>query len=1106
MYRTARLLLASLFSTAMIALALPTHGQVRETDAQDQNVTARDRTQPALARAEVEAALATIEADSGMEQSVKDLLRAKHKQTIQLLEEVDDLAAQAKKYGKSLSQAPAATAELRAQLEKLPPVPSAADITAPQDPDTLQQVLDTQRAELGAFTKQLSDVSAELSLVEQRPAEISVRIPEVKRELADIRQELAASDPQATSPGRVAEQFLLQAQALKLQRELEMLEQEQLSQSVRRGQLQAQEKLLTRQVENTSATVAAYEAFVKKSVIEVAQDIGVQAGALSGQVEDQEAAALAAEVQELASQLKGVLRDRQRITTAKADITAKLQGLTHRYDSIKKQLALDPPGVEMAQVLIDLRALLFRQASEVAEMRSWPMLAKARLALVQVDAKIDDHKNLQKQLADHPSAAVPDLLAKRGEVLGILQQQYLDLIPIQAALDSETRLYLQQAEEVRGDITQRLFWIRNSPALGLRTMSEIPRGLGWTLSREHCLECIQALWITTTRAPLSSALVVLSVVALFVFRPRIVAALQHSGEGVGRVSTDRIGLTGKAVVWTILLSLPIPLLVGGITVALAQVDTQSIWLRDVNRGLPAVLLVIGATMGIAACCYPGGLADVHCGWRQETLRWLRPCSRWCALIYAPWTLLAFSTISSESGRFLHNFGRASLLFSLGWLLWQLARLLSSSDLFAKPTTRAQLTQAVRRWRYRGVLLVLGCLLGLIVLAVNGYTLTTLHVSFALVITAILIIVGVMLYAFTLRWFQIEHRKLALAEALDKRRARQEAAAKEDQQEDSPEMIAVDINEQELALDAVGEQTRSVLRLLFGLGIATAVFSWWSATLPLVSYLDTIRIPLTTGFTLLEFIQALLLLAGTWLVTKNLPGILELTFLRATPLDSGTRHAITTICQYAVAATGLILFSNVLRLDWAKFGWIAGGLSVGIGFGMQEIVANFVCGLILLFERPIRVGDVVTVEGTTGTVTRLQMRSTTITNWDRQDFVVPNKTLITGTILNWTLSASLNRIVIPVGVAYGSDTERARQILLEVAAEHPRVLEDPAPLASFEEFADSALNLVLRAYLPDLDNRLGTITELHTEIDKRFAAAGIQIPFPQRDVHLHHSAP
>jgi potassium efflux system protein len=189
------------------------------------------------------------------------------------------------------------------------------------------------------------------------------------------------------------------------------------------------------------------------------------------------------------------------------------------------------------------------------------------------------------------------------------------------------------------------------------------------------------------------------------------------------------------------------------------------------------------------------------------------------------------------------------------------------------------------------------------------------------------------------------------------------------------------------------------------------------------------------------------------------------------------------------------------VDWTKFGWIAAGLSVGLGFGLQEVVANLVCGLLLLFESPIRLGDTVTVEGTTGTVTKIGIRATTITNWDRQECVVPNKNLITGTILNWTLTASVNRIAIPVGVAYGTDTEKARQILLDVAADHPWVVDEPAPMATFDEFADSSLTLRLLAYIHGVENRRRTITELHAEIDKRFATAGIEIAFPQQDLHL-----
>lgn len=149
------------------------------------------------------------------------------------------------------------------------------------------------------------------------------------------------------------------------------------------------------------------------------------------------------------------------------------------------------------------------------------------------------------------------------------------------------------------------------------------------------------------------------------------------------------------------------------------------------------------------------------------------------------------------------------------------------------------------------------------------------------------------------------------------------------------------------------------------------------------------------------------------------------------------------------------------------------------------------------------GDFVTVDGVTGTVSKIRICATTIINGDRQDFVVPNKRLITGSLLNWTLSAGLNRVIIRLGVACGSDTDKARQILLDVAADHPFILDEPMPVATFEQFGDSSLNLVLYAYLPNLDNRTQTITELHTEINKRFAAASIEIPNPQFDVrHLY----
>jgi potassium efflux system protein len=208
--------------------------------------------------------------------------------------------------------------------------------------------------------------------------------------------------------------------------------------------------------------------------------------------------------------------------------------------------------------------------------------------------------------------------------------------------------------------------------------------------------------------------------------------------------------------------------------------------------------------------------------------------------------------------------------------------------------------------------------------------------------------------------------------------------------------------------------------------------------------------------------------------------------------------------------GFVVGANAIGLRWQSIQWLAAALTVGLGFGLQEIFANFVSGLILLFERPIRVGDVITLGEITGTVTRIRIRATTITDWDCKELIVPNKELITGHLLNWTLSDQRNRVVIQVGVAYGSDTAKVTRVLLDIARHHPRVLQDPEPTVTFESFGDSTLNFTLRGLLPNLDKRLPTIHELNTAIHQRFAREGIELAFPQLDLHVrslpHSGAP
>jgi potassium efflux system protein len=175
--------------------------------------------------------------------------------------------------------------------------------------------------------------------------------------------------------------------------------------------------------------------------------------------------------------------------------------------------------------------------------------------------------------------------------------------------------------------------------------------------------------------------------------------------------------------------------------------------------------------------------------------------------------------------------------------------------------------------------------------------------------------------------------------------------------------------------------------------------------------------------------------------------------------------------------------------------------VGIGFGLQAIVNNFVSGLILLFERPIKVGDMVDVDNQVGEVKELGLRATVVQTFDNAEIVIPNSQLISGSVTNWTLTEKKIRVKVPVGVAYGSDIEKVLKILLACASDNPTVLSTPKPVALFLAFGASSLDFELRVWIADFNDKLTILSELNQEIESEFESAGIEIPFPQSDLHL-----
>jgi potassium efflux system protein len=220
-----------------------------------------------------------------------------------------------------------------------------------------------------------------------------------------------------------------------------------------------------------------------------------------------------------------------------------------------------------------------------------------------------------------------------------------------------------------------------------------------------------------------------------------------------------------------------------------------------------------------------------------------------------------------------------------------------------------------------------------------------------------------------------------------------------------------------------------------------------------------------------------------------------------PDDPGVRFAIVTLCRYAALAITAIAALGSIHLGLAQIGVVLAALGVGLGFGLQEIVSNFVCGIILLLERPIRIGDVVTVAGTTGRVDRIHIRATTIVNADNQSMIVPNREFITGNLVNWTHKDKILRIPIKLMVAFGTDPDQVVELLLSVAQRDPDVVISPAPAALLEGFGEFGLLVALYAFVPEPGLVGTTRHRLCAEIQRRFAEEGIVIPLPTRELHV-----
>ena len=367
-----------------------------------------------------------------------------------------------------------------------------------------------------------------------------------------------------------------------------------------------------------------------------------------------------------------------------------------------------------------------------------------------------------------------------------------------------------------------------------------------------------------------------------------------------------------------------------------------------------------------------------------------------------------------------------------------------------------------------------------------------------------------------RWLIQSSRRLALQKAMSLRAANIETKADQEPGPLTTESFGVleaDPTEDLIVLSA---DSRKLLDTVAALAFSAGLYWVWGDVLPTLHIFNEFtlwkstaivhgqatNVPVTVADVGLTFLIGIITLTAT----RHFPSLLKIVLLKHLDMSAGARYTTTTLSRYIIGGTGLMFIAEILGFSWSQIQWLVAALGVGIGFGLQEIVANFISGLIILFERPIRVGDVVTIGTTDGIVTRIRIRATTIRDYDRKELLVPNKEFISGRLLNWSLSDPVIRLLVPVGIAYGSDVQTAMGLMTQAATNNTLVLDDPKPVVTFDSFGDNALLLTLRCFIGSVDDRVPAKSALHQAIDQQFREAKISMAFPQRDVHLDTDKP
>jgi len=602
------------------------------------------------------------------------------------------------------------------------------------------------------------------------------------------------------------------------------------------------------------------------------------------------------------------------------------------------------------------------------------------------------------------------------------------------------------------------------------------------------------------RQPIWPVLVIAIVMLLIATGRQFAGRLVKHGETAARGTTVTYVPTAFAALDTVLLTVPGPALLLLVGYLLESDAVATDFVKAIAAGLQRCGWTLLPVLLLRQLLRPKGLAEAHFQWQTTTVARLRSI---LPLLFAavPCSFALGVVEATGDDGWLGSLGAALLLAQLSLILVTFWRLLHPTN-GVLGTTLPGAIGALHRFRRLWFLVGIGTPLALLTMVALGYDYTALQLTRRTLTTFSALLVAVLVQAMILRSLVLERRRLQIRRMKERMEA---AKAGETVGSEGPSPEQIDPG-------SLARQTQTLVRWSVAVAATIAVFQIWVDVLPALGILRQVQVwptldadGKTSWITLADVAASAFVLLAAAAAARNLPALLELFVLQRLQMQAGERHAVTTLARYGIVVVGLILAFSTIGIGWSKVQWLVAAVSVGLGFGLQEIFANFVSGLILLIERPIRVGDVVEIGSTSGRVTRIQIRATTIQDWERKELVVPNREFVTGHFVNWTLNDGVVRRTIKVGIAYGSDTAKALELLITVARRASVALKEPPPEAIFVGFGDSTLDLELRIFVDQTTLDLKEISKLLVAIDMAFREAGIEIAFPQRDVHLDLSA-